>query len=72
MQNYIVIFSSCVLGGALITLTTLSILYISHSLSLGDVYSMENEQAFYMSVFMATVVPFFILLTTGLVHAKVD
>lgn len=43
MQNYIAIFTSMTLGGSMLFLTTLSALYVSHHLSLGERKNYENE-----------------------------
>lgn len=71
LENYLIIFSSCVYGSSLISLTTLSILYVSHSLSLGEMKNFLKPKAFYLSVFFIGSVPLFILIGTALVLSKV-
>lgn len=46
------------MGGSLIGLTSLSILYVSHVLS---IYNESSAQAFYLSIFMIGFIPMFII-----------
>jgi len=67
-----VIFSSFAIGGSMITLTILSVIYIAHALSLGEMKHLINEPAFFMNLFMSCFVPFFTLTGTGLIFSKVE
>ena len=69
--NYVVIFTSFVLGGSMITLSVISMMFMAHQLSLDD-QEFLNVQGFYMSLFMLSIIPGYILITTALIYSNVE
>ncbi|EAR95963.2 transmembrane protein, putative (macronuclear) [Tetrahymena thermophila SB210] len=71
MQNYSVIFCSCVFGGSLIVLTVNSMLNMAHDLQIGqDDNLFLNQRGFYLSVFYIFIVPIICLLGTALIFSQ--
>ena len=73
LHLYIVIFSSGVMGGVMLTMTVLSIIHITDALEEADkLGEFRNPKAVYLSFFFSMIVPLYTLLGTGVLWSKIS
>jgi hypothetical protein len=62
-----------ILGGSMIAMTVLSIIYITESLEKAEKEGdFENPKAVFMSFFFAMVIPLYTLLGTGVIWSRIS